>query len=235
MVIFNKLKIFIFLIFLCGCQAQQQNGPVKSQNFRLADMAKSDIDLVAEVSIRHSNKYLRELAEKLYRRNPSQVKGSGTFEENLKESINRIFSKQRSQSFQKKRAADLIMLTFSENFQGDRIAAFISGIRDMQFDAYGGKEEFFLLDKFDPQKIYYLARNIEIASWRIRNKKQANGNLYLESVGVGKKGHTNASSERLFGKLISLHDHFAYVIAGTTNRTIKNVVQGLASAIFFPI
>ena len=61
------------------------------------------------------------------------------------------------------------------------------------------------------------------------------GSLFLLSVGDDTNGVTNASYERVFGKLIGLQDHFAHVIADTTNRRIKNVVQGVASAVFFPI
>ena len=105
----------------------------------------------------------------------------------------------------------------------------------MQRDAYGGEYEFFLHHEFDPQKLYYLARNIEIASWRLRNKKWPDGRLFLLSSGADQNGVSNLSYERLFGKLIALQDHFAYVVADTTNRRIKNVVQSMATAVFFPI
>tara|TARA_Y100001935_G_scaffold200408_1_gene168728 strand:+ start:19084 stop:19791 length:708 start_codon:yes stop_codon:yes gene_type:complete len=233
--IFKLYLILFFLYLLIGCQIQNTNSPIGQQKFRISDMAKGDIDLVAEVSVKQANSYLKELTEKLYRQNPTYVKGVGSFEQNIKDSISKIFSKRKFQEFQEKRAADLIMLALSDDYLGDRVAAFIRGIKDMQTDAYGGEKEFFLFHKFDPQKIYYLARNIEIASWRIRNKKQKSGQPYLVSITVNEEGEPNISSERLFGKLISLHDHFAHLIAGTTNRRIKNVVQGLASAIFFPI
>jgi hypothetical protein len=45
----------------------------------------------------------------------------------------------------------------------------------------------------------------------------------------------NLTFSRIFGKLIGMNDLFAEVVADTTNRTIKNVIQGFASAVFFPI
>jgi len=41
--------------------------------------------------------------------------------------------------------------------------------------------------------------------------------------------------ERLVGKLVALQDHFAQIVADTSNRRSKNVIQSVASAVFFPI
>ena len=232
----SKALSILSILLLAGCMGQpQRDGPVKARELSLADMAKSDIDMVAEVSVRQANQYLQDLAEKLYRRNPNQLPGPGETEGRLGRALERLAAGERPVQLGGRRAADVITLAFADDYRGDRVAAFIIGLRDMQLDAYGSEREFFLYHSYDPQKLYYLARNLEIASWRLRHKRGAGGRLFLLSSGQDGKGVANISFERLFGKLIALHDHFAHVVADSTNRRIKNVVQGLASAVFFPI
>ena len=45
----------------------------------------------------------------------------------------------------------------------------------------------------------------------------------------------NLSCEREFGKMIGYQDVMAQVAAQRTNRTIRRVVQTLATAVFLPI
>jgi hypothetical protein len=85
----------------------------------------------------------------------------------------------------------------------------------------------------DPQKLHYLARNFEIAFWKLGHDREASGELFLLSNALDGSG--DLSFERLAGKLIGLQDHMAQVVADTTNRRIKNVIQTVASAVFFPI
>ena len=46
---------------------------------------------------------------------------------------------------------------------------------------------------------------------------------------------SNLSYERLFGKLIATQDNMAIIIADKNKRTIKTVIQKMATAIFLPI
>ena len=45
----------------------------------------------------------------------------------------------------------------------------------------------------------------------------------------------NLSFEREFGKMIAYQDAMAQIAAQRTNRTIRRVVQTLATAVFLPI
>ena len=58
--IFKLYLILFFLYLLIGCQIQNTNSPIGQQKFRISDMAKGDIDLVAEVSVKQANSYLKE-------------------------------------------------------------------------------------------------------------------------------------------------------------------------------
>lgn len=208
---------------------------MKVRDFRMQDVAKGDIDMVAEITVRQHRRYLRELAEKLYRRNPDQLRrGLGERAAAVRALLGSP-PRRLSAQWQNRRGGDLITLALSAEFRGDRVAAFVYGLRSMGIAAYGGEGDFYLSHDYDPQKIYYLARNIEIAAWRLRAARTAGGPPVLLSGGAGPDGTFNASYERLFGKLVALHDHFAQVVAEAGNRRIKNVIQSVASAVFFPI
>jgi hypothetical protein len=210
---------------------------VRQTGFRIDDLAKSDIDLVAETTVRQSLDYLQQLAAKLYKRNPAQLRRGG-YAGDADAAAMRLMGvpgKAMRARWQGRRSADLINLGFEEDYGGDRVATLIYGLRTMLSDAYGGEQGFYLNHEYDPQKVYYLARNLEIADWRLRNSRDAQGRLYLLSVGLDGNGVVNASFERLIGKLVALQDHFAQVVADTSNRRIKNVIQSVATAVFFPI
>lgn len=205
------------------------------REFRLQDLAKSDIDMVAEVTVRQHRRYLRQLADKLYRRNPNQLRRGLGHRVRAVDALMGSPPLLLMNQWQNRRGGDLVTLALSEDFHGDRVAAFVYGLRSMGIAAYGGEGDFYLPHDYDPQKIYYLARNIEIAAWRLRATRTAEGRLLLLSGGGAPDGTFNASFERLFGKLVALQDHFAQVVAEASNRRIKNVIQSVASAVFFPI
>ena len=237
MPICRTFLLALVALLLGACQSNPQaDDPVQPGEFSLRDVAKGDIDMVAEVSVRQTRDYLQALARKLYLRNPNQLARSENPQLDAAQAAAALFDPQGAAltQLQGKRAAEAVALAFDEDFAGDRVAAFISGLNSMTLDAYGGEGDFYLHHEYDPQKLYHLARNFEIAAWRLRNARDAQGQLFLLSSLDG-NGVANLSFERLTGKLIALQDHFAYVVADTTNRRIKNVIQGVASAVFFPI
>lgn len=234
MIVF-RLSLLLLAAVLAGCgPLPARDELVKSHDFEIGDIAKSDVDLVAEISVRQSLDYLRELARKLYVRNPNQVLRGRHADQQA--ALNALFGPRRLNhhpGLQGRRSTAAIQLAFDEHFDGDRVAAFIEGMRTMLLDAYGGKETFYLHDNLDPQRLYYLARNVEIAFWKLGHDRDPAGQLYLLSNSL--QGSGDLSFERLAGKLISLHDHMAQVVADGTKRQIKNVIQSVASAVFFPI
>lgn len=228
-------SVLLVALPLAGCQSAPPPSAMPVRDFRIQDVAKGDIDMVAEITVRQHRRYLRELADKLYRRNPDQLRrGLGerarSVEAVLGDPPRRLLAQWGS-----RRGSDLIVLALAPDFEGDRVAAFVYGLRNMAIAAYGGEGDFYLPHSYDPQKLYFLARNIEIAAWRLRATRSATGRPLLLSGGTAPDGTFNTSFERLFGKLVALHDHFALVVAEASNRRIKNVIQGVASAVFFPL
>lgn len=231
----RRLFLLCPVSVLAGCQLRPAPGqPVQARDFEIESIAKTDGDMVAEINIRLSLEYLRELARKLYVRNPNQLLRG--WYKTRQASLGALFGPHRPARYPGlygRRSAAAINLAFDENFPGDRVAAFVEGMRTMLMDAYGGKQRFYMIDTIDPQKLHYLARNFEIAFWKLGHDREPDGRPYLLSNSLMASG--NLSFERLAGKLIVLQDQMAQVVADATNRRIKNVIQSVASTVFFPI
>jgi hypothetical protein len=229
---------------LAGCSAPtaypsaapstgKRPAPVE-QNFRASDLARSDVDLVAEVNAKECLGSARLLMEKLYRRNPREWR-KGNFKD-MDAAMARAFDPQyqfRFAELGEARGADAIVLALKPEYSGDRVFAFGVGLASMVLLSYNGKTEFYLTDSLDAQKLYNSARNIEIAAWKLGHARDARGLLILSNEAGG--DIVNLSFEREFGKMIAYQDVMAQITAQRTNRTIRKVVQTLATAVFLPI
>ncbi|MCP4042144.1 MAG: hypothetical protein GY731_09355, partial [Gammaproteobacteria bacterium] len=208
----NLRMVLVFLLLLpllsaCVSQTAQKNDQTQPFNFR--DLGKSDIDLVVETHQREVFRHLRLLMEKLYRRNPRELKKNG--EHSMEEKIELVFGKNRnwrSEELQGKTGTDVIHVAFHNGYRGDRVLAFSVGLTSMLYAAYNNQSEFFIIDEVDPQKLYNSARNVEIAVWKLGNDRNPRGRPYLLSNSLPGESR-NLSFERLFGKIIGLQDTLA--------------------------
>lgn len=217
----------MLVMSVSGCVSTSED--VKGRPFEFGSLAKTDIDLVTETHQQIVFVTLKQLATKLYKRNPEEWKKEGH------ESIEAAVSNLSSDPFpavEGKLSVDCIRLAFDEEFQGDRVKAFVAGLETMLLEAYGGHKNFYIYHLLEPQKLYNSARNIEVASWLIRTKYNSEGKLFLLSTADA--NNPNLSFERLFGKLINAQDMMAQIVANTTHREIKNAVQSLAT-VFIPL
>jgi hypothetical protein len=211
----------------------KRTAPVE-QNFRASDLARSDVDLVAEVNAKECLGSARLVMEKLYRRNPREWRKANF--KDMDAAMARAFDPQfqfRFAELGEARGADAIVLALKPEYSGDRVFAFGVGLASMVLLSYNGKTEFYLTDSLDAQKLYNSARNIEIAAWKLGHARDARGLLILSNEAGG--DIVNLSFEREFGKMIAYQDVMAQITAQRTNRTIRKVVQTLATAVFLPI
>jgi hypothetical protein len=200
-----------------------------------SQLAKSDIDRVIEAHQREIFLNLRLLTEKLYRRNPRELKKSGRA--TVDAGVARIFEGRHGWRFAElhgARGIDAIHLAFREDYKGDRVLAYMTGLAGMIQTAFRDKTEFYLIDDLDPQALYNAARNVEIAVWKLSNARDGRGELYLLS-NEGGGPVPNLSFEREFGKVIAGLDVLSRILADKHNRTVVKVVQSLATAVFLPI
>ena len=203
-------------------------------DFKLKNMAKSDIDLVADAHLRTMDEMLRELIVKLYRRNPTELQKNPN--QSIESRLRQVFEAPPSAfaELDNKQDIEAMLLCFAPDFNGDRVFALIAGLNGMIKQSYNNKAEFFLFDTLDQQKLYNSARNVEILVWRLSNKRDTNGRLFLLTNDMGEDGN-NLSFERLFGKIITIQDMMAKIMADKSKRTITRMVHSLASAAFIPI
>lgn len=229
--LWRLLTLLACALLLSGCIA----GGASS--FQITDLAKSDIDNVTDMHINEVRNLTRELMVKLYKRNPRELARAvpGT---TIDDRIRQLFNKPRADGFSELRGLDgtaAIPLAFDPQFGGDRVFALMAGISGMLHASYNNQYEFFILDELDQQKLYNSARNLEAITWRLNNRRDADGELFILSNGTTPNGIRNLSYERQFGKMIALQDMMAMLIADGTNRTITKIVHSAASMTLLPI
>jgi hypothetical protein len=221
---------------LTGCAQTTEVGNSVS-SFEPKQLGKTDIDRVSDIHRREIFASVRVLAEKLYRRNPQEWKKGGYASREA--AIDRLLDPRtgwRLSGLGGKRATDAVLLALSADYTGDRVAAFIAGLGDMLNVAFEEKNEFFMFDELNPQKLYNSARNLEIAAWKLANARDAAGNLLLlTNEAPTPQQPANLSFEREFGKMIGNLDLLSSMIADRGHRTIARTSQSIATAVFLPV
>ncbi|MCB1735998.1 MAG: hypothetical protein H6981_14415 [Gammaproteobacteria bacterium] len=245
----NALFIILIGLSLFGCKREvvvrddggvvlhYRKDPYKEPSgFAVRNLAKSDTDMVSELHLNATLSDLRTLMIKLYKRNPYELYKTGASDpERRAADIFNDYEFAELVGLGGARDIEAIQLAFDPEFIGDRVLALVGGMADMIMASYNHQHEFYVIDSLDPQKLYDAARNIEIAVWRLSNTYDEDGHLFLLSNSGIDDDVANLSYERLFGKLIGRQDMIARIVADKSDRTIKSVVQTLASALFIPI
>jgi hypothetical protein len=232
----KALILLCSLPLLAAC-ASPRTAPAKPAGtlFHPSQLIKTDLDRVAEAHQREIFMNLRLLTEKLYRRNPRELRKSS--QSSVERGVARIFERQHGWKFadlKGARGTQAIHLAFREDYPGDRVLAFTVGLGSMIQTAFNDRTEFFVLDDLDPQGLYNAARNVEIAVWKLSNAHTPEGEpLLLSNEAAGPV--RNLSFEREFGKVIGSLDVLSKIVADKNNRTVIKVIQSLATAVFLPV
>jgi len=202
--------------------------------YEIKNLAKSDVDLVADEFIDESRRLVRELTVKLYKRNPQELrKTPGMTIEGRLQQLRNTREELRFEELAYRQEVEALELVFSPHFSGDRVFALVVGLGGMLRNAYGYNPEFFIFDSLDGDKLLASAHNVDVLVWRLKNSRQDNGDPFLitsEYRGVV----DNLSFERLFGKLIVLQEMMARIAGDATDRQVNTVVQA-ASRVFIPL
>lgn len=238
------LPITLLLLSLASCSTIPESGstarksvPQQQDRSAINQLAKSDFDRMADVEIRENIESLRTLMLKLYRRNPHELKKSTS--DSAEKMAAWIFDgsaqhQYRFPEINNLQTTEAIFLAFKPEYTGDRVLPFIVGLQTMLLKAHNDKSDFYLTDSIDPQRVYNVARNIEIAAWKLSNARRADGTLYLLTNEMNDT-EKNLSFEREFGKMIGRTDLYAISLAEKSQRFISRVMQNLATAVFLPI
>jgi hypothetical protein len=226
------------LVGACSTNSPMEGKPIPERGDRSSatQLGKNDFDRMADVELEENTQSLRTIMYKLYKRNPNHLAKSTT--DNAEKMVAWVFDGELQHHFQfkeidNKQGTEAIFLAFNPDYQGDRVLPFIVGLHTMLLKAHGNKKEFYLTDNINPQSIYNVARNIEIAAWKLSTARDLNGNLYLLSNEISDKDR-NLSFEREFGKMIGRTDLYAIALAEKSQRFISRIAQSLATAVFLP-
>ncbi|MDA0150525.1 hypothetical protein [Vibrio sp. LaRot3] len=222
----------ILLMFsLSGCGSMPK--PVRN-------LGKTDVDFVMDVHAKQQKVLLMELTRKLYVRNPDELqKAEGV---SVEQRMKQIFGEADAvdlpplvfDELEGKTGIEAILLSFDDNFAGDRVFAAIVGLSEMLRRSYNHQQEFFIIDSLDEQALYNSARNIEVFVWRLYHRKDENGELFLLTNDVS-DGQFDTSFDRIFSKMVMVQEMMAYIVADKTNRSITKVAHGVAQFVFLPI
>ena len=210
--------------------------PERQDRSSIGQLGKSDFDRIADVEVRENTESLRILMLKLYKRNPHELqKSTSDTAEKMVAWVLDGESQHHNQfdTIKNLQGTEAIFLAFKGDYTGDRVLPLIVGIQTMLLKAHGGKTDFYFTDSIDPQSMYNVARNIEIAAWKLSNARDESGALYLLTNEINEKDR-NLSFEREFGKMIGRIDLYAIALAEKSQRLISRVMQNLATAMFLP-
>ena len=218
--------------FLLGALAL--SGLHACGTYEVKNLAKSDINLVTDEFIAETRRLVGELMEKLYRRNPDQLR-RGNFQtiEGRLTLISETRGALRFEELSNLEEIDAMDRVFDPSFQGDRVFLLIVGLGGMLRRAYGYNTEQYMFDSLNAEVLETSARNTEILLWRLKNNRKPDGSPFLitsEYQGV----IDNLSFERLFGKLIALQDMMARIASDAGDRRVTKAVH-TATSVFIPL
>jgi len=228
MKLFLRISIGLVFVILSGC----------GSSFNIKQLAKGDIDFVADRHREILEEHTYTLLEKLYRRNPKELhKTPGATIDSQRQRLASMLVENQPLLIDELEGVALLAKAFevnNSNRHEDRVFLLVGGLLSMLHKSYSYRNSFYLFDNLDQQKLYHCARNIEVLAWRLRISLDTNGQPLLLSNGLS-AGAINLSFERLLGKMIALQDMMAQVTADSSRRTINKVAHSVASIVFIPL
>lgn len=200
----------------------------------MKNLAKTDIDMVADGNYKALESLLKNMTVKLYKRNPAELRKVPGSTIDLR--ITQLFTAPGAPRFSDRPEWGIaaIKLALDPNYTGDRVFAYMLGMTGMLRAAYNYNAEFFMYTELNEQKLYNSARNIEVAVYRGQQAKASHGAPLLLMDG-DMSVSSNQSFAQLFGKMIALQDMMADIVAQKNQRTIKAIAHNVASFVFLPI
>ena len=215
-------KIFAALVAGCLilCALLAQSGCARMP---LANIAKTEIDLATDLTIRTLDDHLLRVTMELYRLNPEELRKGAqmTLETRLQQIISHSLTVAYHE-LENRQGTRAVELAFDPAYRGDRVFAMMLGIASMIRRAYNGKKEVFITDVLDGQRLYNSARNLEL--WKKRLEKQSGADAIAGGDGIYAR----------IDKMIALQDLGALIAENKGDRVINRAIHGAATA-FLPI
>ncbi|MDD2883709.1 MAG: hypothetical protein PHT48_01545 [Dechloromonas sp.] len=224
----------LLLLLVGGCSTQLDKTGRATTTVDAKYLLKTEVDRMADAGRQQLVDGLLLVADKLYRRNPRELKKTGLVDRQMAISRLRQHHKHGWPELLGARERHAASLAFAENYSGDRVAALMFGLLTMVDAAFEYKSEFYMLDGLNEAKLFNTARNLEIAMWKLAHDRDGQGQLFLLSNELTVE-QRNLSFEREFGRLTGLLDFLAKVVADRNGRTLSRFGQAVATAFFLPV
>ena len=229
----KPLAVFLFFLaplLLDGCATRVGPGGQKEMRFEPRYLAKTEIDRVIDTDRAEVLAGLHRIAGKLYKRNPREWKKSG--QPSREAAMARLFAGGVDfPELEGRQEGAAVLLALSPEYQGDRVLGVMAGLLGMVYASFENKDDFYVLDDLNEQKLYNCARNVEIAIWKMSSARSATGEFLLLSNELD-PANPNLSFEREFGKVIGLLDFLSRIVADKNGRTVTRLTQSIATALF---
>jgi len=232
------LVLMAMVLCLSGCARNQNNGAFISNSAAATpgELFQTSSDRVATIGMRNNLNSLYRLMDKLYQRNPREWRKSGLGDRDATQrAVQQAIEEGRPPPSLAGRQ-DIVALSYalSNEFEGDRVGAFIYAIGSMLVTAHGGRTQFYLTDSIDAQFVHNAARNIEKATWLLATRRDAQGNPLLLSNEISEQGR-NLSFAVEFGKIVARLDYLSDVLDERYRRIGVNYAHSLLFLNFLPV
>ncbi|KZN15581.1 MULTISPECIES: hypothetical protein [Pseudomonas] len=225
------------MLFVSGCSHQPGNDIVSQfRNGQPQEFLQTSVDRMATLTMRDNLESLYLLMNKLYLRNPEELKKSGFLDVGTAEKQVRMAIEQQEPLPTLGGKKDLAALSYamSPEFLGDRVGAFIYAIGSMLVTAHGNRLEFYMTDAINPTFVSNAARNIEKATWILSQRQNKQGEPLLFSNEISEEG-SNLSFAVEFGKIVARLDLLTQMLDERYRRIGLNYAQSLLFLNFLPV
>ena len=217
---YKKNYCLLFVLSIALVVAGCSGGSIKN-------VAKTDVDLISDISVQTLDDYLRRLTIELYRDNPEELaKSAFTFENRIVQIIDYSVAVVYKELDFKQRT-EAIELALDSSYRGDRVFALMIGITSTIRHSYNNQREFFIFDSIDPQKLYNSSYNLQLLNQKLHNEAQ---NL----IKIEKHYDNVNNAYVLLDKISTTQDFMSQIMADKTSRVINKTLTGTAS-VFLPV
>jgi len=230
------LMLGVLLVSGCAQPVVSEDNGIQGEALSMDQLAQTDFNRTATIAMRDNFSSLYQLQEKLYKRNPHYWRAAGFTDvaQALQAGRDAIAQRQPPADLVGLQDIEILSVALDPAYSGDRIAAFIYGMADMILTAHNDKQRFYIKDVLSADHIYNAARNIEIAAWLLRSRKNSLGQPLLLTHQPG-QASANLSFEREFGKIIGRLDLIANLLDENLRRVGIGYLQGLMLFSFLPV
>jgi hypothetical protein len=226
--------VILLALMVAGCATKMGKDGKTESTVDIKYLAKSEVDRIADTNRAEVMEGLLLIADKLYKRNPKEWKKAGVDSREAALARLKIRFYRSLPELGGSREGPAASLAFTETYTGDRVAALMLGLFTMADAAFEHKEEYYILDALNEQKLFNCARNMEVAVWKLGNDRDSAGNLFLLSNELD-PANRNLSFEREFGRLMGLLDFMAKIVADRNGRGLSRLTHAVATSLFLPI